>query len=103
MAEAPKSRTSRTGGLLRKAAGTVATGVVGVVVVRAAEGGDAGSLPKKVAVAATKLGILGARRAERVVEKTRLAAGDVRAQAYADLGEQAPPPAERTAGHDHSH
>ena len=98
-----KSRTAGAGSLLRKAAGTVATGVVGVVVVRAAERGETGSLPKKLAVGATKLGILGARRAEKAVEKTRLAAGDVRAQAYADLGEQAPPPADRSAGHDHSH
>lgn len=103
MADTRPSRTSRTGSLLRTAVGTLATGVVGVVVVRAAEGGDAGSLPKKVAVVATKLGILGARRAEKAVERTRLAAGDVRAQAYADLGEQAPPPADRSAGHDHSH
>ncbi len=101
------SRSSRAAGasrLLRKAAGTVATGVVGVLVVRVAERGEAGSLPRKAAVAATRWGILGARRAETVVEKTRLAAGDVRAQAYADLGEQAPPPADRSAdAHDHSH
>lgn len=103
MAETRPSRTARTGGLLRTALGTVATGVVGVVVVRAAERGETGSLPRKVAVGATKLGILGARRAEKAVERTRLAAGDVRAQAYADLGEQAPPPANRSAGHDHSH
>ena len=98
-----KSRTARTGSVLRKAVGTVATGVVGVLVVRAAERGESGSLPRKAAVGATKLGILGARRAEKAVEATRLAAGDVRAQAYADLGETAPPPADRSAGHDHSH
>ncbi|GHE07684.1 DUF1490 family protein [Klenkia taihuensis] len=103
MAEQKKSRTAGAGSLLRKAVGTVATGVVGVVVVRAAERGEPGSLPRRVAVAATKAGILGARRAEKAVERTRLAAGDVRAQAYADLGEQAPPPADRSAGHDHSH
>ena len=103
MAESKKSRTSGAGSLLRKAVGTVATGVVGVLVVRAAERGESGSLPKKAAVGATKLGILGARRAETAVEKARLAAGDVSAQAYADLGEQAPPPADRAAGHDHSH
>ncbi|MPQ97162.1 DUF1490 family protein [Modestobacter sp. I12A-02628] len=99
--------SSRAGGaarVLRKAAGTVATGVVGVLVVRAAERGEGGSLPRRVAVTATRWGILGARRAESVVERTRLAAGDVRAQAYADLGEQAPPPADRSADpHDHSH
>lgn len=103
MAESKKSRTAGAGSLLRKAVGTVATGVIGVVVVRAAERGESGSLPRTVAVGATKLGIRGARRAETAVERTRLAAGDVRAQAYADLGEQAPPPADRSAGHDHAH
>ncbi|SNR83286.1 DUF1490 family protein [Blastococcus mobilis] len=90
--------------VLRKAAGTVGTGVVGVLVVRAAEGSEPGSLPRKVAVRVTRWGILGSRRAEAAVEKARLAAGDIRAQAYADLGEPAPPPAARTADrHDHSH
>ena len=104
MSDAEKNRTAPVGRLLRKAAGTVATGVVGVVVVRAAERGEGGTLPRRVAVAATRWGILGTRRAEQAVERARLAAGDVRAQAYADLGEQAPPPADRSAGgHDHSH
>ena len=104
MAESKSNRTATAGRLLRKAVGTVATGVVGVAVVRAAERGEGGSLPRRVAVTATRLGILGTRRAETAVERARLAAGDVRAQAYADLGEQAPPPADRsTGGHDHSH
>ncbi|MGY5883639.1 DUF1490 family protein [Modestobacter lacusdianchii] len=103
MAESKKNRTASAGRVLRKAVGTVATGVVGVVVVRAAERGEAGSLPRRLAVGATKLGIRGARRAEVGVEKARLAAGDVRAQAYADLGEQVPPPADRSGGHDHQH
>lgn len=104
MTESKKNRTATAGRLLRKVAGTVATGVVGVVVVRAAERGEGGTLPRRVAVTATRWGILGTRRAEIAVERARLAAGDVRAQAYADLGEQAPPPADRsTAGHDHSH
>lgn len=103
MAES-KNRSATAGQLLRKAVGTVATGVVGVVVVRAAERGEGGPLPRRVAVTATRWGILGTRRAESAVERARLAAGDVRAQAYADLGEQAPPPADRsTGGSDHSH
>lgn len=90
--------------VLRKAAGTVGTGVVGVLVVRAAEGSEPGSLPRKVAVQVTRWGILGSRRAEAAVERARLAAGDIRAQAYADLGETAPPPAGRSADpHGHSH
>lgn len=107
MAESEHQRRQRGGGagrLLRKAAGVVATGVTGVLVVRLAEGGEPGSLPRKVAVRVTRWGIVGTRRAEAAVERARLAAGDVRAQAYADLGEQAPPPAARGAGgHDHPH
>ena len=87
--------------VLRKAAGTVGTGVL---VVRAAEGGEPGSLPRKVAVRVTRWGILGSRRAEAAVERARLAAGDIRARAYADLGETAPPPAGRAADpHGHGH
>lgn len=91
--------------LVRKAAGTLATGVVGVVAVRALERGQPGSLPRKAAVRLTRWGILGARKGEVVVERTRLAAGDIRAQAYADLGEQSPPPADRNPdpASDHQH
>ncbi|SOE02237.1 DUF1490 family protein [Blastococcus haudaquaticus] len=96
-------RTAGAGRLLRKAATTVATGVVGVLVVRVAERGDPGSLPRKAAVRATRWGIVGSRRAEAAMEKARLSAGDIRAQAYADLGEQVPPPADRSGGHDHAH
>jgi hypothetical protein len=97
-------RGRRVGRVLRKVAGTVATGVVGALVVRAAEGGEPGSLPRKVAVRVTRWGIIGSRRAEAAMEQARLTAGDVRAQAYADLGEAAPPPSGRTADrHDHSH
>ncbi|RZU33531.1 DUF1490 family protein [Blastococcus saxobsidens] len=99
-----KERRPAAARMLRKAAGTVATGVAGVLVVRLAEGREPGSLPRKVAVRVTRWGIVGSRRAEAVIERARLAAGDVRAAAYADLGEQAPPPASRGAGgHDHPH
>ena len=106
MSDHPSSSTARGAGaarLLRKAAGTVATGVVGVLVVRIAERGEPGSLPRKAAVRATRWGIVGSRRAESAMERARLSAGDIRAQAYADLGEQVPPPADRSGGHDHSH
>ena len=99
----PSGRTGTAARLLRKALGTVATGVVGVLVVRAAERGDPGSVPRKAAVRATRWGIVGSRRAEAALERARLSAGDIRAQAYADLGEQVPPPADRPGGHDHAH
>lgn len=99
-----KQRRPVVGHLLRKAAGAMATGVTGVLVVRLAEGREPGSLPRKAAVRLTRWGIVGSRRAEAAVERARLAAGDIRAAAYADLGEQASPPASRSAGgHDHAH
>ena len=74
------------------------------LVVRLVEGRERGSLPRKVAVRVTRWGIVVSRRAEAAVERARPAAGDIRAAAYADLGESAPPPADRgTAGHDHAH
>lgn len=97
-------RRSGAAHLLRRTAGAIATGVTGVLVVRLAEGREPGSLPRKAAVGLTRWGIVGSRRAEAAIERARLAAGDIRAAAYADLGEQTPPPASRGAGgHDHAH
>ena len=99
----PGSSRTALPALIRRATGAVVTGVVGVAVVRAAERRNASRLPRTAAVQLTAWGIRGARSAERGVERSRLAAGDVRAEAYAKLGEQAPPPAGRAAdGHDHS-
>ncbi len=104
MSEKQESTRTRGGGrLLGRAAGAVASGVAGVIVVRAAERGEPGSLPRKAAVGATRWGIVAARRAGVAVERLRLAAGDVRAQAYADLGDTAPPPADRSDAHTHTH
>ncbi|TQN43706.1 uncharacterized protein DUF1490 [Blastococcus colisei] len=97
-------RRPRATRVLRKAAGTLATGVTGVLAVRLIEGVEPGTLPRKVAVRVTRWGIVGARRAEAAVERARLAAGDIRAAAYAQLGEQAPPPSTRSAEpHGHAH
>lgn len=96
-------RARGTGRVLRHAAGAVASGVAGVLVVRVAEGGEPGSLPRKVAVGATRWGIVASRRAGAAVERLRLAAGDVRARAYADLGETVPPPSRATDAHTHEH
>ena len=91
------------GRVRRRTAGAVASGVAGVLVVRLAEGREPGSLPGKVAVGATRWGIVASRRAGTAVERLRLAAGDVRARAYADLGETVPPPARATDPHTHEH
>lgn len=105
MSESKSEKHARgTGRVLRRTAGAVASGVAGVLVVRLAEGNEPGSLPWKVAVGATRWGILTSRRAGVAAERLRLAAGDVRARAYADLGETAPPPSDRPAGaHQHDH
>lgn len=82
---------------------SLVSGVLGVAVVRAAK--RRGGRPvRRVAVAATKAGIRGARAAEVGVEQIRLAGGDVLAQAREEMGEQARPPA--AAGpeaHGHTH
>ena len=91
--------------LARRAVGAVVTGVVGVTVVRAAEARGAAA-GRRLAVEAAKAGLRGARAAEVGVEKARLAAGDVMAQARGEMGEEAPPPAAAPSGghaHDHDH
>ena len=90
-------------GLLRKAVGTVVTGVVGVTVVRAAERRSS-TAGRRVAVEITKAGLRGARAVEVGVERARLSAGDVVAQARGEMGEQAPPPSGSVPhSHDHDH
>ncbi|NHC47238.1 DUF1490 family protein [Motilibacter aurantiacus] len=90
-------------GVVRKGVGAVVTGVVGVAVVRLAERRGAPAA-RRVAVEVTKAGIRGGRALGEGVERTRLAAGDVAAQAREEMGEQAPVPGTSATGHDgHQH
>jgi hypothetical protein len=66
------------------------------------DGRGTGAL-RRLAVSGTKVGIRTSRAAEVSVEKLRLGAGDIVAQAYDEMGEQAPVPTTPQAGHDHDH
>ena len=89
-------------GVLGKAAGAVATGVVGVAVVEGARKLVGPQSVHRAAVAATTVGLRGARVAETGAERARLAVGDVLAEARERIGEQAPAPGNAVAP-DHEH
>ncbi|GAB7191861.1 hypothetical protein NUM3379_25690 [Kineococcus sp. NUM-3379] len=81
----------------------LATAAVSAGLVKALGDGRGPAALRRVAVGATKVGIRAARVAETGVERTRLAAGDVVAQAYDELGEQVPVRTPAAGGHDHQH
>lgn len=90
-------------GLLAKAVGTVATGVVGVAAYDALRKAVAKAPVRETAVSATALGLRGVRKAEEGAERARLTVGDVVAEARERIGEEARPPAAVDADHDHEH
>ncbi|PPK93193.1 uncharacterized protein DUF1490 [Kineococcus xinjiangensis] len=68
----------------------LASAAVSAGLVKAMDDGRGPAALRRVAVSATKAGIRAARAAESGVERTRLVAGDVVAQAYGEMGEQVP-------------
>ncbi|WP_432548595.1 DUF1490 family protein [Kineococcus sp. SYSU DK004] len=81
----------------------VLTAAASAGIVKAVSDGRGSAALRRVAVGGTKLGIRASRAAEVGVERTRLGAGDIVAQAYAELGETAPVRQAPAAGHDHQH
>ncbi|MFB9375864.1 DUF1490 family protein [Kineococcus gynurae] len=81
----------------------VLTAAASAGLVKALENGRGAQAVRRIAVSGTKAGIRTSRIAEARVEKLRLGAGDIVAQAYDELGEQVPTPREPGAGHDHQH
>jgi hypothetical protein len=80
------------GAIVGKAAGFVASGLVGAAAYRGA------------AVTVTSWGLRGVRAAESGAERTRLAAADVVSEARQRIGEETPPPGGgAVAGHGHEH
>ena len=79
------------------------TAVASAVIVKAVGDGRGGAALRRLAVSGTKAGIRTSRAAETGVERLRLGTGDIVAQAYEELGEQAPVPRTPEAGHDHQH
>ncbi|MFC5139211.1 DUF1490 family protein [Actinomycetospora rhizophila] len=90
-------------GLAARAAGTIATGVVGVAVVEGVRKIATGARLHDAAVTVTTAGLRGARAAEAGAERVRLSAGDIVAEARGRLGEEAPAPGAGANGHDHEH
>ncbi len=78
--------------LIARAGTTLVTGVVGVAAVDLAKRLTRAGMLRRGAVAATALGLRGARAAETGAEAVRLSVGDIVAEARGRIGEQAPPP-----------
>ena len=81
----------------------VLTAAASAGIVKAVGDGRGAAALRRIAVSGAKAGIRTSRAAETSVERWRLGAGDIVAQAYDELGEQAPVPRTPDAGHDHEH
>lgn len=81
----------------------VLTAAASAGLVKAVSDGRGAAALRRLAVGGTKVGIKASRAAETGVERLRLGTGDIVAQAYDEMGEQAPVPATPQAGHDHQH
>lgn len=81
----------------------VLTAAASAGIVKALGDGRGGAALRRLAVTGTKAGIRTSRAAETGVERFRLGAGDIVAQAYDEMGEQVPVPPTPQAGHDHQH
>ncbi|NAZ82343.1 DUF1490 family protein [Kineococcus sp. R8] len=81
----------------------VVTAAASAGLVKAVSDGRGAAALRRVAVSGTKAGIRASRAAEAQVERSRLGAGDIVAQAYEELGERAPVRDVAAGGHDHQH
>ncbi|GAB3461537.1 DUF1490 family protein [Kineococcus endophyticus] len=81
----------------------VLTAAASAGLVKAVSDGRGTAALRRLAVGGTKVGIRTSRAAETGVERLRLGAGDIVAQAYDEMGEQPPVPPTPQAGHDHQH
>jgi hypothetical protein len=90
-------------GLIRRAAGMALTGTVGVVIVRVLDKVPLAAVAHVAGVEATKVGIKSSRAVEQGVEKTRLYAGDLLAEAREQMGEVSTPPHAADSGPAHEH
>jgi hypothetical protein len=84
---------------VRKLGEFALAGAAGHVIVRGAARVLRSNTARQLVVGAVADGIMVSRRVGAAFEEARLRAGDLRAEALATLGEQAPPP--QTPGADH--
>jgi hypothetical protein len=88
------------GGIVGKAAGLVASGLVGAAAYDGVKRVARSNAVRGAAVTVTSWGLRGARAAETGAEKARLATADIVSEARAKIGEEAPVPG---AAHTHEH
>lgn len=90
------------GGLVGKAAGLVASGLVGAAAYDGVKKIARSSVVHGAAVTAMSWGLRGVRAAETGAEKARLATADIVSEARERIGEQSPAPGAAN-GHAHEH
>ena len=89
------------GGFVCKAAGFVASGLVGAAAYDGMRRVVRSDVLHAAAVTVTSWGLRGARAAETGAERARLAAADVVSEARERIGEQTPPPGTGVPDHEH--
>lgn len=87
--------------LAGRATGMVATGVVGAAAYDGVKRLLRGRTARSAAVAATALGLRGARAVEAGAERARLTAADIVSEARERIGEESTPPGAGGHGHEH--
>ena len=88
-------------GFVGKAAGLVASGLVGAAAYDGVRRVVRSDVLHAAAVTVTSWGLRSARAAETGAERARLTASDIVSEARERVGEETPPPG--TAAHDHEH
>jgi hypothetical protein len=89
------------GAFVGKAAGLLATGVVGAAAYDGVKRFVRSDALRGAAVTVTALGLRGARAAEAGAEQARLTTADIVSEARERIGEQTPPPGAPAANHEH--
>ncbi len=89
------------GGFVGKAAGLVASGLVGAAAYDSVKRVVRSDALHGAAVTVTSWGLRGARAAETGAERARLATADIVSEARERIGEQTPPPGAGAPAHEH--
>jgi Protein of unknown function (DUF1490) len=91
------------GGFVGKAAGLLASGLVGAAAYDGVKRLVRSDSVHAAAVTVTAWGLRGARAAEAGAERARLTTADIVSEARERIGEQTPPPGAAGPAHDHAH
>lgn len=89
------------GAFVGKAAGLLATGVVGAATYDGVKRVVRSDTVRGAAVTVTSWGLRGARAAEAGAERVRLTTADIVSEARERIGEQTPPPGAPAPDHEH--